>query len=259
MGEDAKPWLTMARKIALPVGFVIGIVVLWEWVVTRAGVSPAILAAPSAVEAVLVDHSALLMKHLWPTAREAVAGFALAAVAGVILGTLLAALPLARRALYPHVVAFQLIPKVALAPLFILWFGIGSEARLVFVMFMAFFPVVVSTISGIAGTPAGALQLGRALGCSPWKQLTHIRLPYAVPQIFAGLKVSVTMAIIGTVIAEFITAQEGLGFLIIMGSSNGQSAIVFAAMTLLSGLGLLLFAAVAASDRLARARWTGTA
>lgn len=248
-----------SRKIALPLGFVILIGLFWEWSVARLQLSSAVMAAPSTVWEVLFAHSELLLKHSWPTAREALAGFGLAALGGITLGIALAVLPLVRRGLYPHVVAFQLIPKVALAPLFILWFGVGSEARLMFVVFMAFFPIVVSTISGISGTPAGALQLGKALGCTPWQELTHIRIPYAVPQIAAGLKVSVTMAIIGTVVGEFVTGQEGLGFLIIMGSANGQSAVVFAAITFLSALGLMLFGLVTAVNQYARKRWADTA
>lgn len=252
-------WVASFRKIALPLGFVILIGIVWEWSVARLQLSSAVMAAPSSVWEVLLAHSELLLKHSWPTAREALAGFGLAAATGVTLGIVLAVLPVVRRGLYPHVVAFQLIPKVALAPLFILWFGIGSEARLMFVIFMAFFPIVVSTMSGISGTPAGALKLGQALGCSKWQELIYIRIPYAMPQIAAGLKVSVTMAIIGTVVGEFVTGQEGLGFLIIMGSANGQSAVVFAAITFLSALGLLLFGLVAAANQYARKRWADTA
>ncbi|MBP7564426.1 MAG: ABC transporter permease [Burkholderiaceae bacterium] len=252
-------WWATSRKIALPLGFVILIGMVWEWSVARLQVSSAVMAAPSSVWEVLFAYSELLFKHSWPTAREALAGFGLATVTGITLGIVLAVLPVVRRGLYPHVVAFQLIPKVALAPLFILWFGIGSEARLMFVIFMAFFPIVVSTMSGISGTPAGALKLGQALGCSKWQELIHIRIPYAVPQISAGLKVSVTMAIIGTVVGEFVTGQEGLGFLIIMGSANGQSAVVFAAITFLSALGLMLFGLVAGANQYARKRWADTA
>ncbi len=237
-----------AQKVYLPIVFVVAVGLLWEWAISAFQVSPTVLAAPSAIMKVYASHAGLLLTHVGPTASEALLGFLMAGVSGIGLGTLISFSPGIRRAFYPHIVAFQLIPKIALAPLFTLWFGIGMESRLLFITFMAFFPMLISTMTGLLSTPLPAITLCRALRANRWQTFQHVRFPYAVPHIFAGMKIGATMAILGTVVAEFITAQKGLGFLIIFGSSSGESAIVFAALGLLCFIGVALFGAVAAAE-----------
>jgi NitT/TauT family transport system permease protein len=252
--EPLSPGLVKARRVVLPVAFLLAVGVFWEWVVGHFHISPATLAAPSAIFDVYKGHAELLATHVVPTARDAFIGFALAAVAGIGLGTLVSFSAGLRLALYPHIVAFQLVPKIAVAPLFVLWFGIDAPGRVLFVVFMAFFPMVVSTMTGLISTPPPMLKLCRALRATEWQTFMHVRFPYAVPHIFAGLKVGATMAILGAVVAEFVTAQKGLGFLIMFGSSAGESAVVMAAVGLLCLIGIVLFGAVAVSERVMRKR-----
>lgn len=242
------------RKVVLPIAFVVALGAVWEWAVGFFQVSSAVLAAPSGIMKVYAGHAALLATHIGPTASEALMGFGTACVAGIGLGTLISFSPRLRQALYPHIVAFQLIPKIAVAPLFTLWFGIGSEGRLLFITFMAFFPMVISTMTGLMSTPEPMLKLCRALRATQWQTFQHVRFPYALPHIFAGMKVGATMAILGTVVAEFITAQKGLGFLIMFGSSAGESAVVLAAVGLLCVIGVALFGTVAAVEHYLRRR-----
>jgi NitT/TauT family transport system permease protein len=242
------------RKVVLPLAFVVVLVAFWEGAVRFLHVSSAVLAAPSAIAKVYAGHGALLLTHIGPTASEALMGFGLASIAGIGLGTLISFSARVRQALYPNMVAFQLIPKIAVAPLFTLWFGIGMEGRLLFITFMAFFPMAISTMTGLLSTPEPMLKLCRALRATPWQTFQRVRFPCAVPHIFAGMKVGATMAILGTVVAEFITAQKGLGFLVMFGSSAGESAVVLAAVGLLCAIGVALFGAVAAAEQFLRRR-----
>lgn len=244
--SDASP---AARRIALPVGLVLTLLAVWEYWVKHFHVSPAVLAAPSAIVNVYALHFALMSEHFVPTTLEAVTGFALAAAAGIGLGTLLSFSSTLRRALYPHVIAFQLIPKIAVAPLFTLWFGIGSPGRLIFIVFMAFFPILVATMTGLLSTPPSAIKLCASLRATQWQIFRLVRFPFALPHVFAGLKIGATMAILGAIVAEFVTAQRGLGYLIMYGAAAGESAVVFAVIGLLCVIGTSLFAAVAIVQR----------
>jgi NitT/TauT family transport system permease protein len=161
-----------------------------------------------------------------------------------------------REALYPNIVLFQLIPKVALAPLFIVWLGAGSQSCVTFGVFIAFFPVVVSTASRLVGASPDTLRMCRSLAASEWQSFCLIRFPYAMPFIFAGMKVGVTMAMIGVIVGEFITAQVGLGYIIMFASSAGETATVLAAIVLLCVAGLVLYGIVAFAELVMR-RWYG--
>jgi NitT/TauT family transport system permease protein len=196
-----------------------------------------------------------LVRHAVPTGSEAAVGFLLASVLGISLAVLLSYSRWARAALYPNVVFFQLIPKIALAPLFIVWLGIGSESRLAFSMFIAFFPVVIATLTGLNATPPDMLRLCRALTAKPWQVFLSVRFPYALPHIFAGLKIAVTFAIIGVVVGEFITAQAGLGYMILFASSQAETALILASIVMLCAVGLVLYGLVAGLEKLVLRRF----
>ncbi len=242
------------RPVVLPTAFLVALGGAWEWSVGHFSVPSGVLAAPSAIFRVYASQAALLGVHLASTVSEALLGFVVACLSGGLLGILISISSRIRSALYPHLVAFQLIPKIAVAPLFTLWFGIGTEGRLVFIAFMAFFPMLVSTMTGLASTPLSLLRLCRALQASQVQTFMQVRLPLAVPHIFAGMKVSATMAILGTVVAEFVTAQKGLGFLIMFGAAAGESAVVLASVGLLCVVGVTLFGLVAAAEHALRRR-----
>jgi NitT/TauT family transport system permease protein len=255
---DSEPsgWWRIGRGVLLPLGFAVVTTLAWEILCRVARISPELLPPPSAVWAVLADNYEILLQQAVPTAIEALASFALATLLGVGLAVAVTFSAWVREALYPHIVMFQLIPKIALAPLFIVWLGVGSESCIVVAIFIAFFPVVVSTATGLVSAKPEVLLLCRSLTASEWQMFRLARFPYAMPFVFAGMKVGVTMAMIGVIVGEFITAQAGLGYIIMFASSAGETATVLAAIVLLCAIGLVLFGLVALGEA-AMQRWYG--
>jgi len=237
------------RRIGLPLLFALGTLALWEAAVRFFAIREVLLPTPSAIGARLVETFPLLMQHAWPTVWESVAGFAIASVLGVALAALLSASGLMRSMLYPNVVLFQLIPKIALAPLFIVWLGIGFQSRLTFSVFISFFPVVIAALAGLDNVDKSLLRLCRALTASSWQVFCSVRLPHALPYVFSGMKIATTFAIIGVIVGEFITSQAGLGYLILFASSQADTALILAAIVVLCGFGLLFYGAVALLER----------
>lgn len=246
--------LRPGRRVLLPSLLAIVVLLGWEFGTRLANLSSLIIVPPSAVFKVLTASFAILMQQAVPTVVETLIGFALAAAVGIVLGTALVLSRRVRQALYAHVLTFQLIPKIALAPLFIVWFGVGPTSRLSLAVFMAFFPVVISTLTGLLSADRNVIRMAEAMMASPWQTFISIRVPYALPHIFAGLKVAVTMAMIGVIVGEFVTAQAGLGYIIMMASSAGDTALVFAAIILLCAFGLLLYGTVVLAEWLIERR-----
>ncbi|MBV9825160.1 MAG: ABC transporter permease [Alphaproteobacteria bacterium] len=246
----------LGRGVGLPLGFALLMILAWEVVCRAAHMSPAILPPPSAVWDVLSQNSGILVEQAIPTAYETAISFALASVLGVVLAVAITFSAWVREALYPNIVMFQLIPKIALAPLFIIWLGVGPSSTITVAVFITFFPVVVSTATGLVSAKPEVLQLCRSLTASEWQIFYLARFPYAMPYIFAGMKVGATMAMIGVVVGEFITAQQGLGYIIMFASAAGETATVLAAVVMLCAIGLVLFAVVALGELIVR-RWYG--
>ena len=187
-----------------------------------------------------------------PTTLDTLMAFFTASVLGVGLAIAITYAPLLGEMLYPNLVLFQLIPKVALAPSFVVWLGIGSGSRVASATFVSFFPVVISAAVGFANTEASAVRLCRSLTASEWQCFAMVRFPFALPAIFSGMKIAITMAVIGVIIAEFISAQAGLGFYILYASSRMETAVIFAALFVLCVIGLALFGAVALAEEVVR-------
>ena len=246
----------LGRTVGLPLGFAILSVVAWELLCRIARISPELLPPPSAVWEVLVGNPAILIEQAMPTTIELIASFAIATAVGVLLAIAITFSPAVREALYPNIVMFQVIPKIALAPLFIVWLGVGGRSIITVGVFIAFFPIVVSTATGLVGAKPDVLQLCRSLTASEWQMFRLARFPYAMPHLFAGMKVGVTMAMIGVIVGEFITAQAGLGYIIMFASSAGETATVLAAIVVLCGIGLVLYGLVGLGELLV-ARWYG--
>ena len=258
-GGDLGAWSRcIGRSVGLPLGFAVLVTVAWEILCRMARISPLLLPPPSAVWEVLSQNPDILFQQALPTVIESVASFAIATLLGVALAVAITFSAWVREALYPNIVMFQLIPKIALAPLFIVWLGVGSKSSIVVAIFIAFFPVVVSTAAGLSSANPEILQLCRSLTASEWQMFRLARFPYAMPFIFAGMKVGVTMAMIGVVVGEFITAQAGLGYIIMFASSAGETATVLASIVVLCGIGLALFGLVSLGE-LAVQRWYGGA
>jgi NitT/TauT family transport system permease protein len=257
-GRVLRRWLRWAvvRPVLLPLLFAVAWLAAWQYGVERFPQTRSVLSSPSEIGAILSRNLPFLLPQLASTAREAVMGFALAAVIGMALG---AAITLSRRleqAMFPHLVLFQIIPKIALAPLFVIWFGVGSESRLVFALFLSFFPIAAATAGGLARTRPEALRLCAALTASPWRTFVAVRVPFAIPSIFAGLKMGMTMALIGTIVGEFVTGQQGLGYIIMLAAANADSALTFAALGLLCVVGLSVYGTVVVAEAVAQ-RWYG--
>jgi NitT/TauT family transport system permease protein len=249
-------WRRLGRLIGLPLGFAVLSIIGWEILCRAAKISPELLPAPSAVWNVLVGNPGILLEQAIPTTIETVVSFGAATALGVLLAIAITFSAAVREALYPNIVMFQVIPKIALAPLFIVWLGVGSRSCIVVGVFIAFFPMVVSTATGLVSAKPDVLQLCRSLTASEWQIFRLARFPYAMPFIFAGMKVGVTMAMIGVIVGEFITAQAGLGYIIMFASSAGETATVLAAIVWLCGIGLVLFGLVALGE-MAVQRWYG--
>jgi NitT/TauT family transport system permease protein len=246
----------LGRVVLLPLGFALIALLVWELFCRASRISPILLPPPSAVWSVLSDNWEILFQQSLPTTLETIISFLAATLLGVVLAVAITFSAWVREALYPNIVMFQLIPKIALAPLFIVWLGVGSRSCIVVAIFIAFFPVVVSTATGLVSAKPEVLQLCRSLTASEWQMFRLARFPYAMPFVFAGMKVGVTMAMIGVIVGEFITAQAGLGYIIMFASSAGETATVLAAIVLLCGVGLTLFGLVALGE-MAVQRWYG--
>ena len=246
----------LGRLVLLPLLFALTVLAAWELFCRASRVSPVLLPPPSAVWSVLSENWGILFQQSVPTTLETITSFAVATLLGVALAVAITFSAWVREALYPNIVMFQLIPKIALAPLFIVWLGVGSRSCIVIAIFIAFFPDVISTATGLVSAKPEVIQLCRSLTASEWQMFRLARFPYAMPFVFAGMKFGVTMAMIGVIVGEFITAQAGLGYIIMFASSAGETATVLAAIVLLCGIGLALFSLVALGE-IAVQRWYG--
>ena len=215
---------------------------LWE-ATSRLGWLPKIvLPSPSSIVLRLYDlfASGLIWPHLWATTVSILSGFGLGVTIGFAFGAAVALLPAIERLVYPYMVAFQTVPKVAIAPLFILWFGYGLMSKVVIAATVCLFPVLVSVMSAFHITDRDQLDMMRACGASSWQTFVHLRIRAALPIIFNGLEIAAVFAVIGAVVGEFVGAQAGLGYLITTLNFNLDVPGVFAVLILLSLLGIML-------------------
>lgn len=238
-------------SIVLPLGLAFVVLAAWQLYVTIWQVPSVILPSPVSIAKYIVVRYDILLMHAVPTTLESAAGFLLALLLGVALAILITYSDTAREALYPNLIFFQLIPKIALAPLFIIWLGVGSQSRIAFSVFIAFFPVVIATTAGFLSVDRGILRLCRSLTATEWQVFTSVRFPMALPHIFSGMKIAITLAIIGVIIGEFITAQAGLGYLIIFATARADTEVSMAAIVVLCICGLLLYGLVALAEMVA--------
>lgn len=213
----------------------------WEALAHVMKIPTWILPAPSAIAEAAVKWAPELASNSLVTLRETVVGFLLAIVLSLPLAILISLNPLARKLLYPILLGLQSVPKVAVAPLVILWFGLSDWPKIVVVVLVCFFPILVNMIAGLEAVPKTMLDLMRSLGASPHMVFRRLRIPVALPHVFTGCKVAVTFAVIGAVISEFVAAQDGLGYLILISTAQSQTPLAFAAIALLTVLSIALF------------------
>jgi NitT/TauT family transport system permease protein len=227
--------------ILIPVVFVV-FVALWEWVVRRFDVPAFIAPAPSAVLASLAGgvRNRLYLEHFGVTLYETLLGFLIASVAGIALGAMIAQFRLVEQTVYPYLVALQTLPKIAIAPLIIVWFGFGISSKVIIAAMVGFFPVLVNVIVGLKTVDQGKLDLMGSLDATRWQTFRLVKFPSALPFVFAGLDIAIVFSVLGAIVGEFVGAQRGLGTLILQFNYNLDIAGVFAVMILLAVLGVAL-------------------
>ena len=251
MTGAARRAAALAREYTPALILLAALVGLWEALVRALDARPYILPAPSAVWDAFLEKRELLPGHLEATAVEALAGLGAAAAGGVALAVLIASVPLVRRVLYPIVVTSQTVPPLVLAPLLIVWVGIGIESKIIVVALVGFFPIVVSTVDGLASADRELVALVRGMGAGKLGVLRHVLIPSAVPAFFAGLKIAAAYAVIGAVIGEWVAAREGLGIFIIRSQASFRLDQIFVALAVIALLSMALFASVHLLARLA--------
>jgi NitT/TauT family transport system permease protein len=238
------------RRLLLPLMTIVGLVGLWWGAAIQFGWDKFIVPTPGDVWSELVQHRALLPAHFMTTLGETLGGFALAIAIGVPAAILIAYSALLSAMINPVLVAFNSIPKIAIAPIFVIWMGFGASPKIAMVVLLCFFPIVLSTATGLKSTAAEFLDLVRSLSRSPVQIFLRVRLPAALPHIFVGLKLAITLAVIGAVVGEFVGATHGLGYVIVASGQNANTALAFAAMAILGLMSMALFYAIAAVERL---------
>ncbi|WP_459810756.1 ABC transporter permease [Halopiger thermotolerans] len=254
-GADADRRRAAADVLAPTAALAVG--VLCWWLVTAAGAVPSfILPSPTAVAAQLLGSPELYARNVLSTLEKVVYGGSVGVVAGFLLAVLVAYLPWFRTAVYPYLVAVRVLPKIAVAPLLLIYLGTGTTTAIVFVALITFFPLVLNTAAGLDRAPTEHRDLLRSVDAGALERFAVVDLPYALPDVFAGLKQSVTLAVVGAVVGEWVIADDGLGFLVLMGSENVRPEVMLAALSVLIGMGLALYGAVVLVQRGVR-RWLG--
>jgi NitT/TauT family transport system permease protein len=241
-------------QIAYPVAGAAMILALWAIACAVFRIPEVVLPAPDRVFVAFVDSADMILREGWVTLLETVLGFALAMLVGLPLAVAIANSRPLNLMFYPLLVALQSVPKVALAPIILVWLGTGLGSKLAIVWLVAFFPIIIDTAAGLRSTPRELVQLARSLKASPWQMFYKVQFPAALPFVLTGAKVAITLAVIGAVIGEFMGSSSGLGYLLLSATSQLNTPLAFAALFALSILGLAVYAAVEIVEVLI-ARW----
>ena len=240
------------RRIVLPYATMtaVALLALWQLATFLFHVPSYLLPSPLDILASMVADWRLLVHHTWVTVFEIVAGFAISVLTGVPIAICVTYSKLFDRAIYPLIVGSQTIPKVAIAPILLAWFGFGVAPKMIIVVTVAFFPIVINTVVGLRSAPPQMIHLARSMGASGWQIFWRFRLPQALPSIFAGMKMATILSVIGATVAEFVGADSGTGYLIMIAGNNFEIARQFSAVTVLSLIGMLFFWLVERVERL---------
>src|SRR6516225_3030059 len=240
-----------ASDFLYPAAAIVLVLAAWESL-TRLGAAPSYaLPAPTEVALALVQQWPMLMSNAVSTTVAIVSGFALSVVVGIALAVLSSSSRIFEKSLYPLLVGSQAIPKLALAPLFVVWFGFGLLPKVIMTFLIAVFPIVVSTVQGIASVETELEFLSRSMGLSPYRTFRMIRLYRALPSIFAGLKVAITLAVVGAVVGEFVGSDRGLGTLLLRAIGVVNTPLLFAGLIVLTVLAIVLFGLIELLERFA--------
>ena len=241
-GVDKRPF-----RFSLWVFSLIGFVVLWQLIVWAVRLPPFLVPAPSALIGVIASEGGLIGRHLLATLSEAVAGLAVAIPIGLGIAGLMHGSRAAREILYPHLVLAQAIPLIALAPLVLVWFGMGMFAKMLIVAFVCFFPISVNTYEGFRAVDRGYHELLVSLGATRWQRYRHLYLPAVLPNVFAGLKIAATYCVLGAVVGEWLGGVRGMGIYMTRALQSFRNDRLFAAILVVMLTSVLLFKGI---DRL---------
>lgn len=204
----------------------------------------------SSVVAAMFTQAPTLLPQSWVTVKEVLIGFVVSVVIGIPLAVVIVSFRSLERAIYPLLISSQVVPKIALAPLFIVWFGLGLLPKVIMVFLISFFPVVIATVVGLRSVEIEKLYLARSMGASKLQTLVRFRLPHALPSMFGGIKLAATFAVIGAIVGEFVGSSAGLGYVIQNADANLDTVTLFAGISYLTVIGVLMFLAVDVAERL---------
>jgi NitT/TauT family transport system permease protein len=218
--------------------------VFWEKAVDVFNIKPYLLPPLSSVLRSLWQNRMMIVDQAVVTGEEIILGYTVAVLGGVLLALAIFAWPTAYRVLYPALVVFQGLPKIALAPLMVIWVGYGTSSKVLMAFMFAFFPVMISTLGGLAGTPAHLVEHFRAIRASRWTTFRRLQLPAALPSIMDGCKSAMPLAVIGAIVGEFVGSQQGLGYLILESNAQARTDLLFAALVAISVLAGLFYWAI---------------
>lgn len=248
--EELEQRKSTIAAITGPTVTLLALVALWEVLARWSGIPSWLLPAPSVIGESMIEWRGELAVHFMVTLYEVLVGFALSIVVSIPLAVAVVYSPFLQNTIYPILLALQSMPKVAIAPLLVLWIGFGVLPKIVVVFLVCFFPIVVATASGLSAVPPALIDLIRSLSATSYQTFVKIRFPTAVPHIFVGLKIAITFAVIGGVIGEFVGSDEGLGYLILISTSQSRTPLAFAALLLLTIMSIVLYYAVEFVERL---------
>lgn len=253
--DDAPPRRTPAARRLRAIGWTlippltfVAIVGLWSLSIQVFKIPAYLLPAPGAVFQRVISDAAMLWLNAKVTLTEIVLGFGLTVVFAIPLGLLIALSPVAKQTLYPPIMLLQLVPKIAVAPLFLVWLGFGMESKVLLTFLMTFFPLLLASISGFQILDQRLLYLTKSMGASTWQTFWHLRFPAALPVIFSGIKTSATIAATAAIVAEFVGANQGLGYVLLRGTSTLDIELTFAVLVVLTVIGVVINYAVEFSE-----------
>jgi NitT/TauT family transport system permease protein len=236
---------TVVNSVWRPLIFLVVCLVLWWFFTSATGlIRPYLVPSPAAVANEFNHDGLLLLKNSWITSYETILGFVLAVIIGLGCAVAIVYSRTIEQTLYPILLFAQVVPKIAIAPLLVVWLGFGPAPKILVAVLIAFFPVVISSVAGLRSVDTELLDLASTMGASPVRTFMKIRFPAALPQIFAGLKVAVTLAVVGAIVGEFVGANAGLGYLLLIANGQMNSALLFAGLFVMSAIGIVLFAAL---------------
>ncbi|MGO4390664.1 ABC transporter permease [Variovorax sp. M-6] len=241
-----KHWIHPATR---PFWLILVLLVLWDLLIRIFKIPPYLIPPPLAVIKQLGTEWPMLLREMMPTLYATLGGFALSALIGVPIAMWIAYSRVVESFVYPLLVFSQSVPKVAIAPLFVVWFGFGIVPKVIAAFLLGFFPVVVSTVQGFKSVEPDVVDLARSMGANGLKIFLKFRLPHALPSIFSGLKVSVTLAVVGAVVGEFVGSNSGIGFVLQRATGTFDLPLMFAALVVLSMMGVVLFLIVELVER----------